>query len=203
MEELKRKVYDTLPPERIQQYYPDGFPHNYDGRYTPIAEDWYTKFPMSENQAVPTPFWDSDNINKINRKFYAGTKGLFKHMSVPDYNRHSYDNKVGVIGGERQRLRGGHIEKSAADGKLVPPTMSIDEANEMEKSDATEPLLNMAFASLLTYKEASQNGTSPFKKADESLIDHSEKGNQSFFGETKEDDQPKKKKVVKRSMRGY
>ncbi|KAK3311416.1 uncharacterized protein B0T15DRAFT_571788 [Chaetomium strumarium] len=205
MNETKRKVYDTLPPERIQQYYPNGFPHSYDGQYTPIAEDWYTRFPITENQTAQKPSSDSEHINKTNQRFYAGTEGLFKHMSqtLDDHNRHSHDNKVGVIGGERQRLRAGHIEKSAVDGKLVPPAMSVEEANEMEESDATEPLLNMAFASLLSYKEASQNGTSPFTKADDSLIDHSEKGNQSFFSESKEEEQPKKKKVVKRSRRGY
>ncbi|KAK4242031.1 hypothetical protein C8A03DRAFT_11775 [Achaetomium macrosporum] len=205
MDETRRKVYDTLPPERIQQYYPNGFPHNYDGRYTPIAEDWYTRYPIIENQAAQKAFSDSERISKINRNFYAGTEGLFRNMdrAVHNHNHRSQESKVGVIGGERQRLRGGHIEKSAADCKVSPPTMSVEEANEMEESDAIEPLLNMAFASLLHYKEASQNETSPFIKPDDSLIDHSDKGNQSFFSEPKEEEQPKKKRVVKRSRRGY
>ena len=120
----RRKIQDTLPADRISQYFPDGFPSNYDGRHKPVGENWPMKYPITEdNSAQPL----CERRSKINRSFYAGTEGLVKNIEqiVRDHNYRCLENKVGVIGEERERLRGSHIERLGCDGKVQPPHLSV------------------------------------------------------------------------------
>ena len=205
----RRKVYDTLPPDRVKQYYPYGFPSNYDGRFKPIADDWHTKYPTPEDKFTQESF--SERLTKINRNFYAGTEGLVRNMEqiVRDHNYRCLENKVGVIGEERERLRGSHIERLGADGKIQPPLLSVEEADGMDEADIAKPLVNMAFATLLSYKEDSEPGISAqnawpsgFIEADEAWVDSSDEGNMSFFSRTKEE-QMRRRKVLRKPRRGY
>ncbi|KAK4125055.1 hypothetical protein N657DRAFT_351041 [Parathielavia appendiculata] len=209
MDGTKRKVQDTLPPGRLQQYFPGGFPSNYDGRHKPITEDWHTRQPAADDELMHETF--SDRTTQINRNFYAGTEGLVRNMEqiVRDHNYRRLENKVGVIGGERERLRGSHTERQGADGKMQPPVLSVEEVNNMDDADAMRPLLNMAFATLLRYKEESESDGSvhdalprSFIPAEDAWIDHTEEGNKSFFSEPKEDT-PRKKKSSRKPRRGY
>lgn len=120
----RRKVHDTLPAERIAQYFPDGFPSNYDGRHKPTSESWYTKYPTMDGKSM---FSLSERRSKINRNFYAGTEGLVKNIDqiVRDHNYRCLENKVGVIGEERARRRGSHNERSGCDGKARLPHLSV------------------------------------------------------------------------------
>ncbi|KAK4102705.1 hypothetical protein N658DRAFT_551122 [Parathielavia hyrcaniae] len=204
----KRKVQDTLPPERVQQYYPGGFPSNYDGRHKPIAENWHTKQPAAVDNVIQGTF--SDRITQINRNFYAGTEGLVRNMDqiVRDHNYRCLETKVGVIGGERERLRGSHIERLGADGKIQPPVLSVEEVNRMDDADIMRPLLNMAFAALLSYREESRSGGSVedarptyFMPAEAAWIDNTEEGNMSFFSDSNED--MSRKKNLRKPRRGY
>ncbi|KAL2149984.1 hypothetical protein VTH82DRAFT_7660 [Thermothelomyces myriococcoides] len=194
----RRKVYDTLPPERIKQYYSNGFPPNYDGRYKPVAEDWYTKYPTPESRSMQEPF--SERLTKIDRTFYAGTEGLVRSMDqiVRDHNYRCLENKIGVIGEERERIRGSHVERLGAHGKVQPPVLSLDDVNRMGEAEIARPLMNMAYATLLSYKERSESGShgkyswpSGFIKADDAWVDTSEEGNKSFFSEPKEEEEEK------------
>ncbi|KAK4043827.1 hypothetical protein C8A01DRAFT_12687 [Parachaetomium inaequale] len=205
----RRKVHDTLPPEKIKHYFPGGFPSNYDGRHKPVPDDWHTKYPTAEDRFMQETF--SERMTKINRNFYAGTEGLVRNMEqiVRDHNYRCLENKVGVIGEERERLRGSHIERLGADGKVQPPALSVDEVHRMSEADVAKPLVNMAFATLLSYKEESESGASAsnawpsgFTKADDAWVDDTEEGNTSFFTKPK-DDQLRKKKVPKKARRGY
>jgi hypothetical protein len=152
----------------------------------------------------------SERMTKINRNFYAGTEGLVRNMEqiVRDHNYRCLENKVGVIGEERERLRGSHIERLGADGKVQPPALSVDEVNRMSDADVAKPLVNMAFATLLRYKEESESGASAsnawpsgFIKADDAWVDDTEEGNTSLF--TKPKDDLRKKKAPKKARRGY
>ncbi|GAB1312188.1 hypothetical protein MFIFM68171_02398 [Madurella fahalii] len=110
----KRTVYDTLPLERIKQYFPDGLPSNYDGRYTPIPENWHEKYPLRDlgyQRECP-----SNVTSDASRQFYAGPEGLARnteHISG-DHDYRCTGNKFGVIGGERFRPRGGSTERAWA-----------------------------------------------------------------------------------------
>jgi hypothetical protein len=205
----KRKVHDTLPPERIKQYFPGGFPPDYDGRHKPIAEDWHRNYPTAEDKFMQETF--SERITQINRNFYAGTEGLVRNMEqiVRDHNYHCLENKVGVIGEERERLRGSHIERLGADGKVQPPVWSVEEVHNMNEADIAKPLLNMAFASLLSYKEGGESGGSTqdgwprtFTEVDDEWVDSTEEGNMSFFSKPKEE-LLRKRKRLRKPRRGY
>ncbi|KAK3298228.1 uncharacterized protein B0H64DRAFT_353693 [Chaetomium fimeti] len=205
----KRKVHDTLPPERIKHYFPGGFPSSYDGRHKPMGDDWATKQPAPEDGFRQESF--SERMTKINRNFYAGTEGLVKNLEqiVRDHNYRCLENKIGVIGGERERLRGSHIERLGADGKVQPPILSVDEVDKMSEADVAKPLVNMAFATLLSYKEQSESGASGqnawpsgFTKPDDSWVDATVEGNTSFFSKPKEECL-KRKKAHKKVRRGY
>lgn len=196
----RQKVHDTLPPERIMEYYPHGLPSNYDGRHKPIVDSWHN--------SAQDPFLE--RRSKINRSFYSGTEGLVKNMEqiVRDHNYRCLENKIGVIGEERERLRGSHIERLGDDGKVQPPYLSVEEVAKMDDADVTRPLLNMVFATLLRYKEESDSGfsdrngwPSSFTKADDSLVDKTEEGSMSFFGASREEQV--RKKSSRKPRRGY
>lgn len=120
-----RRVYDTLPPERIMKYFPNGLPSNYDGQYTPMPENWCQRYPLKDGR-LPQEH-PPELMSKLSRQFYAGTEGLLKDMDqiARDRDRRCSENKIGVIGEERLRLRGGHIEKAGVDGKAQPPLLSV------------------------------------------------------------------------------
>ncbi|KAK4154894.1 hypothetical protein C8A00DRAFT_14041 [Chaetomidium leptoderma] len=207
--ETRRKVHDTLPPERIKQYFPGGFPSNYDGRHKSMADDWHTKYPTAEDRFMQESF--AERITRINRSFYVGTEGLVRNMEqiVRDHNYRCLENKVGVIGEERERLRGSHIERLGADGKIQPPLLSVEETDRMDEADIARPLVNMAFATLLGYKEESESGTSTqnawpsgFVKADDAWVDTTEEGNTSLFSKPMEE-QLKRKRPLRKPRRGY
>ncbi len=151
----------------------------------------------------------SERLTKINQTFYAGTEGLVKNMEqiVRDHNYRCLENKVGVIGEERERLRGSHIERLGADGKVQPPPLSVEDADMMDEADIAKPLVNMAFATLLSYKEESESRASGqnawisgFITADDAWVDTSDEGNMSFFGEP-QDDQSTGRRPLKKPRR--
>ncbi|KAL2161200.1 hypothetical protein VTH06DRAFT_8419 [Thermothelomyces fergusii] len=185
----RRKVHDTLPPERIRHYFPSGFPSNYDGRYKPVAEDWHARYPTPEDRLMQETFLE--RLPKINRIFYAGTEGLVRSMEQI-VRHHSYrclENKIGIIGDEGERLRESHAERPGAEGKgLQPPALSRHELDQMGEAEIARPLVNMAYATLLSYKERSESGhdgqhpwPSGFVRADDAWVDATEEGNTSFF----------------------
>ena len=207
LEGTGREVHDTLPPERVKHYFPHGFPPNYDGRHKLVGDDWHTRYPTPEDKFMQESF--SERLTKINRTFYAGTEGLVRNMEqiVRDHNYRCLENKVGVIGEERERLRGSHIERLGADGKVQPPLLSVEEADMMDEADIAKPLVNMAFATLLSYKEESESRAlgqnawlSGFIEADDAWVDSSDEGNMSFFGKP-QDDQSTGRRALKKPRR--
>ncbi|KAL2126397.1 hypothetical protein VTI74DRAFT_1004 [Chaetomium olivicolor] len=207
MDQARRKIYDTLPPEAVKQYYPRGFPTNYDGRHKPVADEWESKYPATEGMSAQRTF--SQQLTAINRSFYAGTERLVRNMEqiVRDHNYRCLENKIGVIGEERQRLRGSHIERLGADGKVQPPLLTVEEVNAMDEGEAAKPLVNMAYATLLRYKEEGQSGASAgwpsgFIRAEDDWVDTTDEGNNSFFSTPKEE-QLKKRRIPRKPRRGY
>lgn len=207
-----KKVYDTLSYQSAKAYYPHGFPSNYERRTVDVLDGWDEKYPIPEYGYPP----ESEDVNeaetKLNQKFYSGTERYIKDMDQiqRDYDHHRFTKTIGVIGGERQLFQ--KRQENAvhrADGKIELRPLSIEEANNMEDSMHAVPLVNMAFGSIMQWKEASESGTSPnkgwgpkFARPDPSLIDHIEGANNSFFTQEKAE-LPKKKKLFKKIRRGY
>ena len=206
------KVHDTLSYQSAKQYYPHGFPSNYEKRNVDVLEDWDEKYPLPE-YGYPAEAEDVDEAAaRIDRKFYSGTERYIKDMDQiqRDYDHRRFTKTIGVIGGERQRFQK-QQENTAhqTDGKVQLRPLSIEEANGMEDSMHAAPLVNMAFNTIMQWKEASESRASPdkgwgpkFAQADPSLIDNSKGANNSFFTEEKVE-VPKKKKLFKKMRRGY
>ncbi|KAK0609375.1 hypothetical protein B0T17DRAFT_630698 [Bombardia bombarda] len=202
--ELRPLTYDTLPEERVRRYYWRGLPSDF-GRHKLEAEDQTSMFPRRQEKASgkQSPDLVAERKSKINRNFYAGTEGLGKdiHRVLRDHNLEK-DGKAGVIGQER------HLTPTGDDGKFQPPYMSIEEASKIENRDHAEPLLSMAFATLLSYKVDNKSGQkawrSGFTEPDPAWIDKSKKGNRSFFGNGKKKRiHVRKRKLFKKVRRGY
>ncbi|KAK0733703.1 hypothetical protein B0T26DRAFT_33053 [Lasiosphaeria miniovina] len=201
-----KNTSDTLPFEKAQAYYPQGFPLDYTRHYTPVDEFWHENPPAQVTRIYQQSTEStSERKDRINRNFYAGTEGLVKDMEgvMHDHDRRFLDNKVGVIGQGRERFR-----TMGSNGKVQPPFLTVAESNSIEDRAHAEPLLNMAFATLLTYKKERESDAhgkrdwrSGFVAADPAWIDNSEEGNKSFF-DTPKSEAPEKK-VVKKSRRGY
>ncbi|KAH6630214.1 hypothetical protein B0J18DRAFT_93405 [Chaetomium sp. MPI-SDFR-AT-0129] len=196
LEDNKRKVYDTLPSDRVKQYFPNGFPSNYDGRHMPIADDWETKYLKRQE---PFDDWYTKCLGRqetfdewATRAFDAGTERLVKSMEQVerDHNYPRLGDNIGVIGGERQRARERLLEPVGADGKVQPRKLTQEDIDEMSEAEAAEPLLDMALRTLSSYKPGRKldNPTNNywanrFVPADDAWIDTSGNGNMSFFDE--------------------
>ncbi|KAL1838870.1 hypothetical protein VTJ49DRAFT_2094 [Mycothermus thermophilus] len=199
----KRKVYDTLPVERIKPYYPAGFPSNYDGRYKPVPEDWHARYPLSEDGLETS----SDRLSRIDQNFYGGAARLMRtaEQVARDCSPRCSRNKAGVIGEERERMRGSLLDRQNVDIKLQHPFMSVEEVNKMAQAEIIEPLLNMTLATLLGYKKdasgvrAQNPWADRFVKAEADWIDSSDEGNKSLF----RDEAASQKKVPRMTRLGY
>ncbi|KAK3383558.1 hypothetical protein B0T24DRAFT_53746 [Lasiosphaeria ovina] len=206
-----KNTRDTLPFEKAQDYYPQVFPLDYTGHHTPVDECWHENPPAQVTKICQRSTEStSERKDRIKRNFYAGTEGLVKDMEgvMHDHDRRFLDNKVGVIGQGRERFRTLSVDRMGSNGKVQPPFLTVAESNSIEDRDHAEPLVNLAFATLLTYKEKESDAhrkrgwRSGFVAANPAWIDNSEEGNKSFFDAPKSE-APKKKKVVKKSRRGY
>lgn len=78
----------------------------------------------------------------------------------------------------------------------------------MGEGEVAKPLVNMTFATLLSYRDESESGNlsqhswpSGFTKAEDGWVDNTEEGNTSFFSTPKEEQL--KRKVPRRPRRGY
>ncbi|KAK3336854.1 hypothetical protein B0T19DRAFT_53053 [Cercophora scortea] len=202
-------VRDSLPVEKVKDYYRQGFPakYKYSGRYCePTPEDWFHR--LLTRSWPPGPEDPTERREKIERQFYAGTREVAMDMDriLSDHQHRIVERSVGVIGEERERFRTTQI---GSDGKVQLPLLSIDEVNNTEDRVHAEPLLIMALATLLRLKEhkesrgSTHNGwRSGFIEADVAWVDSSDEGRMSFFDQNKAE-QPKKKRSVRKPRRGY
>ncbi|KAK0669556.1 hypothetical protein QBC41DRAFT_274419 [Cercophora samala] len=183
-ESKKGPVHDTLPVERIAQYFPNSFPHDYTGQHTLKSESWAT-------QAMSPKLSLLDQEAQKQRQIQLAKSD----QQIRDQAYGRMQRSIGAIGAERERRR------SAID-KPVSPKLSIEDTTEMGSTDYAKPLLDRTYDALLKYRDSgrsasSSNGWYPkFAEPDESLIDHSPEGNNSFFDDPRTE-APKKKKIAK------
>ncbi|KAK0703162.1 hypothetical protein B0T26DRAFT_756726 [Lasiosphaeria miniovina] len=211
-----KKIRDTLPFEKARHYYPHGFPLNFTGQYTPVDKRWYENLQARVTERSSESA--SERKDRINQNFYAGTEGLVKDIGqvIRDHDRRFSDNKVGVIGQGREKFQTSSTDEVGSNGKVQPPFLTVAESNSIEDQAHAEPLLNMAFATLLTHKKEKESDAhgksgerSDFVAADPAWIDKSEEGNKSFFDAPKAmapktgAPKKKKKKVVRRPFLSY
>ncbi|KAK4232336.1 hypothetical protein QBC38DRAFT_352567 [Podospora fimiseda] len=209
-----RRVYDAAPVGQDVQTYTNSSNYVELGRRRGEDDDWYTQSVIAAARQED-PFSRSidpvEHRRQLNCAFYAGTKGLVKDISQVEHEYHyrRLVDKIGVIGGERHRLGDSHIDSLGEDGKVQLRPLSIKEASQMPESEHVKPLLSLAYAAMLNYREDGRSGRSDrdgwgpkFREVDDAWVDNSEEGNKSLFDKPKEP--PKKKKlVVKKTKLGY
>ncbi|KAK3393131.1 hypothetical protein B0H63DRAFT_530775 [Podospora didyma] len=206
MDQHKAGPRDTQPLEKVRGYYPHGYPPNHNGRYTPVDEEWQRNYSRPEEKLAPQ-LSGEERRQKVNQNFNASRERLIKSTvgAEKDHDQRYSNNKVGVIGGGRGQVRTQHPEQMGVDGKTKLPSLTVAQANTMNDSVHAKPLLTMAFESLRIYKEVGPPGNTVkhggFANTDPDWIDDSEEGNKSFF--EKQKTEQKKKKVVRRTRRGY
>jgi hypothetical protein len=204
----QRKVHDTLPFERIKEYFPNNLPSNYDGRYTPIAGDWFEEYPVGKLMSSGENY--SSEASRINRQFYSGIERILREQAQRERNDSciSPAKSVGVIGEERLRLHGSQTEKREAKTSDETPHQPREAtAAPAAENDDASALMDLAYATLLRYKAQRGPNTSAqnpwpagFVPAEEAWVDSSEEAQNSFFDEPKE---VKKKKASRRQRLGY
>ncbi|CAP68160.1 uncharacterized protein PODANS_1_20250 [Podospora anserina S mat+] len=181
----KGPVHDTLPPEKAMEYFPAGFPSNYDGQYTPRPAVPSKFSPLDQEAQKQT----QNQLDKQDQQIHDSTNGRVQRP-------------IGAIGAERERRR------NAID-KAVSRKLDNEDTTKMDSNEYAKPLLDRTYDALLKYRESGRsacpsNGWHPqFAEPDESLFDHSPEGNNSFFDDPRME-APKKKKVAKPTRKlGY
>jgi hypothetical protein len=175
------KLVDSLPISAITKYY-HGLPSDMTGNWTPLS--YQTKVKMGQISGVQEPATAVEEELALRMQmddwFYSGQQEYGKTINdhINDMERRE----------EVRRTSGfGHIR--------LPPKKIIEkmpiteqEMKDMTSAEATEPLVDALFGTLLGYADEtsdseSRRHLSGFVKAPDFLIDSSEKGNMSFFGE--------------------
>lgn len=153
------RITDTLPREAAQQYYPDGFPENYNERnVTAISSRWQMHYDFTGGRSPRVGMSREEQLlqdAKIDTDFYAGTSGLGKTIDnvLAERQRKQFDRRLGFIGDGRDRAANRQLQLAMAfnvpSSKSQYPQLSIEDVKRQKTSDAAKPLIDMAFATLL------------------------------------------------------
>ncbi|KAK4452852.1 pyrimidine-specific ribonucleoside hydrolase RihA [Podospora aff. communis PSN243] len=211
----RRFPYDTEPLRSISQYFPRERPRDLGKKIKDRSHSTFGMYAIKPEETA------AERRARINRNFYAGTEGLGKTLKqvAREHDNLCLKNTIGVIGGERDRARASDNDRAAGWNDVIPlPHLSVEQANNTHDSLHAEPLVNMAFATLVRNKEEMNEAskfnthgfTGNFIPCDPAWVDDSIGGNKSFF-EKRDDDALnreeffKKRRTIKRPRvgRGY
>ncbi|KAG0650540.1 hypothetical protein D0Z07_3072 [Hyphodiscus hymeniophilus] len=169
------KLVDSLPISAVTKYYPRGLPCIMTGEFTPLSSE--AKLRMSFQSAEEKA---AARRKEVDDWFYGGQR---------EYGKTTTDHINDMA--QRENVRRGNEF-----GPIGPPLKSTimktpitqQDINTMTTAEATKPLVDAMFRTLLAYADESTDSESRrhlsgFEKPAEFLIDDSEKGNMSFFGE--------------------
>jgi len=172
-------IRDTLPTQAIALYYPHGYPSDYTGKFHPSELEMDKQFPASSGEKQV-----EDQRARIDHVFYSGARLLDKTVAEGHSagNHSSKSTTIGVIGEGRRVVSGGF-------DKLPSATEQTD----------IDPLLAMLGTRLAQFREIAYQHYDP---ANPECVDDSEEGRKSFFDSSKTDI-PKKRKLLRRTRRGY
>ncbi|KAH6665501.1 hypothetical protein B0J14DRAFT_550878 [Halenospora varia] len=170
------RIVDTLPPEAIKQYYPNGLPNDMTGVYTPLSAE---KQKQMDEISLDAAQKRMEKGKGVDEWFYSGQR-RYATMEGEDFvneleRRHA--SPWGVIAPPK---------KTIGSGPIISKRISKEEMENMSVGDAARPLLEAAFGSMLAYAATgsdSRKTMSGFVPAPKWQLDESEKGDQSLFGE--------------------
>ena len=177
-ETVGSRLVDSLPVSAVLKYYPHGLPHGMTGQFTSLPGAKMMK--MAFQKFATADEKKATRRREMNDWFYAGQQ---------DYGKTTTDHINDMAYREDVR-RGGMLGPSRTPPKKVIEKQPIteQEMKVMTTADATKPLIDMMFRTLLAYADEtfdteSRRHLSGFVMVPEFLIDHSDVGNVSFFGE--------------------
>lgn len=171
-------LQDTAPIPVVSKYYPRGLPGDMTGKVVPLP--YLTQRNMGQIREHPgpqTPEEEADNL------FYGGQRRFVSMSAIDHIHDHEerYEQSVNPAG-----YIGVAYKKPLPAAQNEP--LAVDTINNMPINDAAAPLLDAAFGALLNY--ASNVNTpdsgrvlSKFESSPAWLLDTSERGNSSFYGE--------------------
>jgi hypothetical protein len=177
-------ITDTLPPEAVKKYFPHGFPLGSFSRRRPIKNDWVEEYPIHRRTLRPsTQEETARRQRKADSAFYEGTGWLGKTM----------DNTIQELHQRLSQVKDAKRRTTPAEdhgGMVTYPPMTAEEANAHGDPEHVGALLNMSFATFLSYaeeysKQPNMRGwRSGFVTPDKALIVDTDEGNKSFFDDT-------------------
>ena len=178
-------IQDTAPVRVVSKYYPHGLPGDMTGHVFPISYD--TQEQMDQIPIDPEPQTEvgvaAKKAKELDDWFYSGQR-RFATMSADDLIREYEDRQLETFNPFRPIAPGSR--KPLPHTQREPTT--AEDSKEMSVADATAPLLDAAFGSLLTYATSttapdSERVLSKFENSPAWLLDTSETGKKSFYGE--------------------
>ena len=181
--DFRPRMLDTEGPEVIQKYYPHGFPLDYRGQSLWVLTDWMKAYPLTEGFAWSSALKSiAERRDELDRRFYSGTSLLAEKMQRAAEGSSYFGATCPMPAwdvGQPCRL--------GRNGKVVYERLTTEQAKTMDRASHSEPLLNMAFTTLLGYAathdsmQEKEKWCSGFKEPDTGLVDRSNNGNRTVF----------------------
>lgn len=173
------KVIDTLPPNAVVQYFPQGIPSNMNGTYTPLS---YNTQKHIDKLSTTIEEQEKKRNDAIDDFFYSGQR-RFATMTSDDYITELEDlhhKSLPVYGSNAPP------NKEVGPGPVHNKPYTVKEMEKMPIAKAMAPIMNAAFGTMLSYATeglSSRKALSGWVVADPDQIDDTPEGNQSLFGE--------------------
>ena len=178
-------ILDTAAVPVVSKYYPRGLPADMIGNVIPLSYASQKKMGLIPDDAEPQTAEEkaAKKAKDLDDWFYGGQR-RFAGMTATDHIREYEErqlesvNPFGPIG--------------SGPKKPLPPVqkapLSAEDINKMSVAEATAPLLDSVFGSLLTYATRTNAPDDPrvlskYEVSPDWLLDTSENGNKSFYGE--------------------
>lgn len=184
-EHVGSNIVDTASIPTIAKYYPHGIDETVSGNYEPLPYQTMVKMGHVPGEQEPRTVaekkaaWTKelgDQLYEGQRRYGMTTEDHIDVLDWQDQKRKA--EAAGALGaiGPRPKIT---IEK-----KPITP----EEMENMTVADAAKPLVAAAFGRLLAFADGGQDCESSrylsgFTEPDDYLVDDSEHGNKSFFGE--------------------
>ncbi|KAL7621586.1 hypothetical protein AAE478_008911 [Parahypoxylon ruwenzoriense] len=163
------KMFDSLPPEEAEEFYPHGLPSNYNYQPSAMGGDWWAqKLNLLENAKQPEPHqrdalsrqrdpsFQAAHKEKLYSDFYAGTRTFTKSLDalLRENTRHDF---VRTVGNAPNKVTQGN------NGNGLYRQLTIEEANDIAIHKHAEPLLGMLYQNMVKH-----SGVSPVSHTSES-----------------------------------
>ena len=170
----RTRIVDTLDAAAAAKYYPNG---RVPDVYQPLG--FIEQLEMGRGRKLSEEEKTALNVEKIVYDNYEGQRRF--SMTFDDYDEELRQRQMMVGWGQN---RPGPIQPPSRVNELKP--IVVAEMDNMPLVEAARPLFQAAYGSLLRYIDpspASDKLKSGYEASAEHLLDRSEEGNKSFFGE--------------------